>query len=292
MKKKLVGVLVGILTLALSMSAFATMEFDKVKFSGDVTFSVSSETPAGLLTGSSKSELKVEVLSKSGDSWSASSDGWIKYAADSFAFELNKALDYKLYDLDANIPKNPGVKLAAGPVSLVVNNQEYPTGSVAYSYGGGLSFSTDGLTLGVMANSTPVATEAYYGTSYGAKISGSFSPFTLTAEVGSYSPGGGGASQLAYYLKGAYPIGGGSLEAYYKKAFSDTVTIDGRIKDYPIMENTKFTVWVTNETPAGGTPTTTYGAKTVITIASLMDLTLEVKSASPVVATATLKVSF
>jgi len=166
MKKKLVGVLVGILTLALSMSAFATMEFDKVKFSGDVTFSVSSETPAGLLTGSSKSELKVEVLSKSGDSWSASSDGWIKYAADSFAFELNKALDYKLYDLDANIPKNPGVKLTAGPATLVLNNQEYPTGSVAYSYGGGLSFSTDGLTLGVMANSTPVATEAYYGTSF------------------------------------------------------------------------------------------------------------------------------
>ena len=287
MKKKLVGVLVVISMLVFCGSAFAEMEFETVKFSGDVTFSVSSAAPAGLLNGSSSAALVVEELKKNGDSWSASSDGWIKYAAgDLFAFTLNKALDYALYDLDANIPENPGVQLDVGPATLVVNNQEYPTGSVAYNFGGGLSFSGDNYSLGVMANSTPVATEAYYGTSYGAKVTGSFAPIDLTAEVGQYAPGGGGASQLAYYLKGVYGLGAGNLVAYYKNAFSGTTTLYGGLENYQVVENTKFTVSATNTAGA-----TTYLAKTVTTIASMMDLTLQVVGA-PVVGTATLKVSF
>jgi len=286
MKKKLVGVLVVISMLVFCGSAFASMEFDKVKFEGTVQFTVSSAAPAGLLAlGADWADVSVvlEVLSKEGDSWSASSDGWIKYAADSFAFTLNKALTYGLYDLDANIPENPGV---VGPATLVVNNQEYPAGSVAYNFGGGLSFSGDNYSLGVMANSTPVATEAYYGTSYGAKVTGSFAPIDLTAEVGNYAPGGGGASQLAYYLKGVYGLGAGNLVASYKNAFDGTITLYGGLEDYAVIENTLLTVSATNT--AG---TTTYLAKTVTTIASMMDLTLQVTGA-PVVGTATLKVSF
>ena len=278
MKKLLVGILVVVLTLALGASAFAAMEFDKVKFSGNVTFSVSTATPVGLLTGSSGSSLVVETLSKSGNSWSASSAGWIKYTSEAVTVELNKSLSYGLYDLGVNIPSNPGVRIVAGPTTLVVNNQEYPAGSgnIAYSFGGGLFFSGDNYSLGVMANSSPVNA---YGKAYAVKVVVKGSPVTLTGEVGSH------AGQLAYYLKGAYTLTSGNLVAYYKDAFG-TTTLYAGLENCQLGEKTKFTVSAKNT--AG---TAHYLAKTVTKIASMMDLTLQI-AGPPVVSTATLNVSF
>lgn len=188
---------------------------------GLVEFQINGGDPAGLFGDEARieSEYKYTV-----DSWEAlvkarfkdSGSGgaisietaYIQYTAEMATIKMEPlGVDFKMFDLEYGIGKNPGLTLSTtmDPLTLtaVVNNVDSGTNGVDWGYGIGADYAAGAVTLGARYNSAEA---------YGVQVKGSIDPVTLT---GQYAAQDGSTS---------YRVTG-------KTSVTDTTTLEVRAKN-------------------------------------------------------------
>ena len=226
-------------------------------------------------------------------------DAYIKYAGEMATLTMYPfGVDYGLYDLYAaepdgapNIPSKPGIKAEVPfePLTLTAVVNSSADGDVLYNYGLGLDYTADSLTFGLMANSTPVEDETWYGTSYGVKVSYEMAPMTFTVEYGSFSPSAAGKEAgSGYYAEfsyetdetGTFKLSYTGADAKFNGAGTPTPAAYSKIYGewvYPVTENTDLTLSAWSEDTGDGTgAATSYEATTETTLAENVTLTLDI----------------
>ena len=226
-------------------------------------------------------------------------DVYIKYAGEMATLTMYPfGVDYGLYDLYAaepdgapNIPSKPGIKAEVPfePLTLTAVVNSSADGDVLYNYGLGLDYTADSLTFGIMANSTPVEDETWYGTSYGVKVSYEMAPMTFTVEYGSFSPSAAGKEAgSGYYAEfsyetdetGTFKLSYTGADAKFNGAGTPTPAAYSKIYGewvYPVTENTNLTLSAWSEDTGDGTgAATSYEATTETTLAENVTLTLDI----------------
>jgi len=232
-------------------------------------------------------------------------DAYITYTGEMATLTMYPfGVDYGLYDLYAygedggidgapNIPSEPGIKAEVPfePLTLtaVVNSSTTEDNEVLYNYALGLDYAADSLTFGIMANSTPVEDETWYGTSYGLKVSYEMAPMTFTVEYGSFSPSAAGKEAgSGYYAEfsyetdetGTFKLSYTGADAKFNGAGTPTPAAYSKIYGewvYPVTENTDLTLSAWSEDTGDGTgAATSYEATTETTLAENVTLTLDI----------------
>jgi len=146
-------------------------------------------------------------------------DAYVKWAPDTLSVTMKPlGIDKELYDIagmayggdPADIPSNPGLGFEVPVVpftfDLVVNNVEVGD-DAEFSYGFGVKYELNGVTLEGLYCDTDVKTETWYGSYYGTKVTAALDSLTIVGQYGTFSPettgyedGSGYFGSLAYAL--------------------------------------------------------------------------------------------
>lgn len=274
----------------------------EISTSGDVQFKLtgtSEDGQASGLFGAGDVLVKYSVTLTSGtfeanltpkfnlaDEALEADDAYIKWMPDTLSVTMKPlGIDKELYDIEGkggkpNIPSNPGlgfeVPVAPFTFDLVANNVavgDEPT----FSYGLGLEYVINSVTLGGLFGSTDVEAETWYGSYYGGKVAVDLAPLTLTSEYGSFSPETAGYEDgSGYFAEFAYALGEGlgtvklnytsvdkNLNGAGVPTDKDYSKIYGEYS-YPLTDAVTLTMDVANiepGTPAGAKSYTEYEVK-------------------------------
>jgi len=143
-------------------------------------------------------------------------DAYIKWAPDTVSVTMKPlGIDKGLYDIagindEPIIPSNPGISVEMPVVpftfDLVVNNVAVAD-DATFSYGFGIKYQLDGVTLEGVYGDTDVETATWYGSFYGGQVTAALDALTITGQYGSFNPdtrgyedGSGYFASLAYVL--------------------------------------------------------------------------------------------
>jgi len=156
-------------------------------------------------------------------------DAYIKWSPDTLSVTMKPmGIDKGLYDVggildEPNIPSNPGlgfeVPVAPFTFDLAVNN--VAVGDEAkFSYGLGVEYVINSVTVGGLFGSTDVEAETWYGSYYGGKVAVDLAPLTLEGQYGIFSPEAAGLEDgSGFFAKVGYDLGEeglGSVALEYK----------------------------------------------------------------------------
>jgi len=218
-------------------------------------------------------------------------DAYIKWMPDALSVTMKPiGIDKDLYDVAGMagggdppvIPSNPGlgfeVPVAPFTFDLVVNNQKETVGDeVKFSYGLGLDYVINSVTLGGVFGTTDVEDADWYGSFYGGKVAVDLAPLTLEGQYGSFNPEAAGLEDgSGFFAKFGYDLGEGlgSVALEYKSADKnfngagtptdkDYSKVKGEYS-YPLTDAVSLTMDVANiepGTPVGAKSYTEYGLK-------------------------------
>lgn len=146
-------------------------------------------------------------------------DAYIKWAPDTLSVTMKPlGIDKELYDIEGSggkpsIPSNPGlgfeVPVAPFTFDLVVNNVAVGE-DAEFSYGLGLKYALNGVTLEGVYGGTGVEAETWYGSFYGAAVTVALDALTIAGQYGSYNPEAAGLEDgSGYFGSLAYALGEG-----------------------------------------------------------------------------------
>ena len=203
-------------------------------------------------------------------------DAYIKWSPDTLSVTMKPiGIDKELYDIEGNggkpnIPKNPGlgfeVPVAPFTFDLAVNNQKETVGDgVKFSYGLGVEYVINSVTLGGLFGSTDVEDADWYGSYYGGKVAVDLAPLTLEGQYGSFSPEAAGLEDgSGLFAKFGYDLGEGlgsvaleytSVDKNFNGAGTATAKDYSKIYgeySYPLTEAVSLTLDVANIEPGTG----------------------------------------
>ena len=151
-------------------------------------------------------------------------DAYIKWVPDTLSVTMKPlGIDKDLFDIAGMagggdppvIPSNPGLGFEVPVVpftfDLVVNNQKETVGDDAeFSYGFGMKYALDGVTLEGVYGGTGVEDATWYGSFYGAAVTAALDALTIVGQYGSYNPEAAGLEDgSGYFGSLAYALGEG-----------------------------------------------------------------------------------
>ena len=216
-------------------------------------------------------------------------DAYIKWMPDTVTVTMKPiGIDKELFDIEGdggkpNIPSNPGMdfELAVAPFTFDVLANNVAVGDKAkYSYGLGLVWQENAVTLEGLFGSTDVATETWYGSYYGGKVSVDIAPLTVTGQFGGFSPeatgledGSGYFAEVAYALDedlGTLTLNYTGVDKNFNGAGTPTAKDYTKIKgeySYPVTDDVSLTFDVAGIEPGTGIKSyTEYGAKVGVSL--------------------------
>jgi hypothetical protein len=146
-------------------------------------------------------------------------DAYIKWSPDTLSVTMKPlGIDKELYDIEGNggkpnIPDNPGigieVPVAPFTFDLVANNVAVGDDAV-FSYGFGVKYALNGVTLEGLFGNTDVEAETWYGSYYGAQVTAALDSLTIVGQYGTFSPEAAGLEDgSGYFAKFEYALGEG-----------------------------------------------------------------------------------
>jgi len=208
-------------------------------------------------------------------------EAYLKWSPDTLNITMKPlGIDKDLYDIAGMagggdppvIPSNPGlgfeVPVAPFTFDLVVNNQKETVGDeVKFSYGLGVDYVINSVTLGGLFGTTDVEDADWYGSFYGGKVAVDLAPLTLTGEYGTFSPEAAGLEDgSGFFAKFGYDLGEGlgsvaleytSVDKYFNTAGDPATAVDEYYKiygeySYPLTDAVSLTLDVANIEPGTG----------------------------------------
>lgn len=147
---------------------------------------------------------------------------YIKWAPDTLSITMKPlGIDKDLFDIAGMagggdppvIPSNPGLGFEVPVVpftfDLVVNNVAVGD-DAEFSYGFGMKYELDGVTLEGVYGGTGEEAATWYGSFYGAAVTAALDSLTLTGQYGSFNPEPAGLEDgSGYFASFAYALGEG-----------------------------------------------------------------------------------
>jgi len=149
-------------------------------------------------------------------------EAYIKWAPDTLSVTMKPlGIDKDLFDIAGIagggdppvIPSNPGLGFEVPVVpftfDLVVNNVAVGD-DAEFSYGFGMKYELDGVTLEGVYGGTAVETATWYGSFYGAAVTAALDSLTIAGQYGSFNPEAAGLEDgSGYFASVAYALGEG-----------------------------------------------------------------------------------
>ncbi len=149
-------------------------------------------------------------------------DAYIKWVPDTLSITMKPlGIDKDLFDIAGMagggdppvIPSNPGLGFEVPVVpftfDLVVNNVAVGD-DAEFSYGFGMKYELDGVTLEGVYGGTGVEAATWYGSFYGAAVTAALDSLTIAGQYGSFNPEAAGLEDgSGYFGSLAYALGEG-----------------------------------------------------------------------------------
>jgi len=206
-------------------------------------------------------------------------EAYIKWAPDTLSITMKPlGIDKDLFDIAGMagggdppvIPSNPGlgfeVPIAPFTFDLVANNVAVGDDAV-FSYGFGMKYALDGVTLEALYGSSDVEAATWYGSFYGAQVTAALDALTITGQYGTFNPetadyedGSGYFGKLEYALGeglGTVALEYTGVDKYFNTAGDPVTAVKEYHKiygeySYPLTDAVSLTLDVASIEPGTG----------------------------------------